>query len=65
MKIYFDRAYEFLKALVCDFGKIDADIHPILAHKFDFPPFDYVQTITEGFQEINLGAKGFPELGIV
>ena len=49
MKIDFKRACEFLKALVCDSGKIDTEIHPILAHKFDFPPFYHVPTITDGF----------------
>ena len=37
MKIAFEMTCEFLKALVCDFGKKDAEIHPILAQKFEFP----------------------------
>lgn len=33
MKIEFERACEVLKALVCDFRKIDVEIHLILAKK--------------------------------
>ena len=65
MKVIFEWTCEFRKALVYDFGKIDAKIHHVLAHKFDFPPFDHVPTITEGFQEMNLGATSFPELRIM
>lgn len=50
MKVAFERACEFNKALVCDFGKIDAEIHPILTQNFDCPPFDHVPTITEDFK---------------
>lgn len=65
MKISFKRECEFLKALVCNFGKIDVEIDFILAQKFDFPPFYQVPTITEGFQEMKLGATNFLELGIM
>ena len=65
MKVAFERACEFLKALVCDFGKIDEEIHPVLVKKFNFPPFEQVSTITEGFQEMSLGAASYPELGVV
>lgn len=50
---------------MCVFGKIDVEIHPVLANKFDFHLFDHVATITEEFQEMNLGATSFPMLGIV
>ena len=36
MNIAFENACVFLKALVCDFGKIDVEIHPIIAQNFDF-----------------------------
>ena len=36
MKIACDKACEFLKALVCDFGKINVDIHLVLDKKFNF-----------------------------
>ena len=63
MNVAFERDFEFLKALGCDFGKIDAEIHHVLAKKFDFPPFNHVPTIIEGFQEMNICATRFPKSG--
>lgn len=65
MKIAFKRPCELLKALVCDFGKIDAEIHPVLANKFNFTPFDLVPYYTKGFQDMSLGATSYSELGVV
>lgn len=36
MKIAYERACEFLKAPVREFGKIDAEIHPVLAKNLTF-----------------------------
>lgn len=34
-------AADFLKALVCDFRTIDAEIHSVHAEKMNFPPFKH------------------------
>ena len=65
MKIAYERACKFLKALVCDFGKINDEIHSILAEKCNFPPFELVPDYTERFQEMSLGSTSYPELGVV
>ena len=65
MKIALERASSFLKETVCDFAKIDADIHPTIAKKFDLPPLDPAPMPTEGYQERSLGATNFPELGVI
>lgn len=65
MKIAFERASTFLGETVCDFAKIDADIHPALAKKFDLPPLDPAPMLTEGYQERSLGATKFPDLVVI
>ena len=65
MQIALDKAKSFLKDTVCDFAKIDADIHPTILKKFDLPPLEPVSMLTEGFEERSLGATNFPELGII
>lgn len=65
MKLAFERACEFLKDLVCDIGKIDAEIHPVLSNKFNFPPFDPVPDCTEGFQYMSHRATIYPELTVI
>ena len=65
MKVAYERACDFLKELICNFGKIDAKIHPVLAKKFDFPEFEHVPTYTNEFQEMSLGETNNPELGVV
>lgn len=52
-------------ALVCDFGKIDAEVYPVLSPKFNFPPFEPAPSFTEGYQDMSLGATNFPELGVI
>lgn len=44
------RACDFLKALVCDFAKIDAEIHHVLAEKINFPSFEHAPILTEEFK---------------
>lgn len=34
------KACDSLRALVCDFGKIDAEVYQVIAPKFNFPPFE-------------------------
>ena len=63
MKIAYEKAYEYLKSAVCDFAKIDEDIHPVLAQKFNLPTLDPVPVFTEGYQDRTLGATNFLELG--
>lgn len=65
MTIAYEKACDFLRALVCDFGKIDAEIYPSFAPKFEFPPFEPVPTFTNGFQDMSLGATNFPQLGVI
>ena len=65
MKIALERASIYLKETVCDFVKIDADIHPTIAKKFDLPPLDPAPMPTEGYQERSMGATNFPVLGVI
>ena len=65
MEIAFERASIFLRESLCDFAKIDADIHPALAKKFNLPPLDPAPMLTEGYQERSLGATNFPDLGVI
>lgn len=62
MKIAYEKACEFLKSLVYDFEKIDTDIHPVLAKKFNFPELESASSFTEGYQEMSLGATNLPQL---
>lgn len=43
------RVVGFLKSLICDFGKIDAEINSVLVEKMHFPLFQYPSYITEGY----------------
>ena len=65
MKIALERASTFLKETVCDFAKIDADIHPIISKIADLPPLDPAPMPTEGYEERSLGATNYPELGVI
>lgn len=65
MKIAFERACEFHKALVCDIGKIDAEIDPVISNKFYFPPVKTVPNYTEFFQDMSIGETKFPKLGVI
>lgn len=65
MKITYERACKFLKALACDFRRIDVEIHPILAKKFNFPKLDLVPAFTNVFEEMQLGVTNYPELGVI
>lgn len=49
--------------MVCDFGKIDAEIHLVLANKLDFSPFEPIPKYTKGFQDLSLGATSFSQYG--
>ena len=60
MKISFERACEYLRSTVCDFAKIDADIHPALAQKFILPAHEPIPILIEGYEERSLGATNFP-----
>ena len=51
--------------MICEFGKIDVENHPVLAKKFNFPEFEPMPSLTDGIQDISLGATNFPELGVV
>ncbi|CAI9277286.1 unnamed protein product [Lactuca saligna] len=51
--------------LICDFGKINAEIHPILAKKFKFPYFEPAPSFIEGYQSMSLKETNFPELGAI
>ena len=64
-KQQFERASIFLRETVCEFAKIDAYIYPVLAKKLDLPPLDPAPMLTEGYQEISLGATNFPDLGVI
>lgn len=64
MKPSYARACEFLKAILCDFAKIDVEIHPIFAKIMNFPPFEHAPFITKGIQYLSLRATSFPDLGI-
>lgn len=59
------KATKFLKALICDFRRIDAEIQSVLTKKMNFPPFEHHVYITEWFQDLSLRAKNFPQLSIV
>lgn len=59
------RFVDFLKSLVCDFGKIDVEIHSVLAEKMNYPPFEHPEYITDRIHHLSLGATNFPQLGIV
>lgn len=61
MKIY----CEYLKELVCDFGKIDAEIHLVLTKKFNFTDFELALSFTKGYQDMSLKATNYLELGVV
>lgn len=50
MKPTYTNAYDFLKALVCDFAKIDVEIYPILLEKMDFPPFNMLHVSVKEFK---------------
>ena len=65
MNIAYERDCTFLKETLCDFAKINVDIHLALAHKFNLPPLDPALVLTEGYQERSLGATNFPKLGVV
>ena len=65
MKIACEKACEYLKLAVCDFAKINADIHPVLAQKFNLPTLEPAPVFTEGYQDKSLGATNFSELGFV
>lgn len=65
MKISCEKACDFFKALVCSFGKIDADIHHVLAKNFNFLEFEFGIGFTEGYQEMSLGATNLLELRVV
>ena len=65
MQMALDKAKSFLRDTVCDFAKIDADIHPTIIRKFDLPPLEPVPMPTEGFEETSLGATNFLELRII
>lgn len=60
-----ERACEFLKPLVCDFGKIGTEIQPVLAKKFKFPNFEPAPSFTEGYQNMSLGETDHPKLGVI
>ena len=64
MQIEYERACTFLKETVCDFARIDADIHPTLDQKFNLPPLKPTLVLTESFQERSLGATNFPDIGV-
>lgn len=61
VKIECEKMCEFLRALVCNFGKIDTKIHPIIAKKFKFPDFEPTPSYTEGYQNMSLGVTNFLE----
>ena len=65
MKVALESASTFLWETVCDFAKIDVDIYPTIARKFDLPPLDPTPMLTEGYQERSLGATNFPENGVI
>lgn len=65
MKLAYTRACDFLKAIVCDFAKIDVEIHLVPAEKLNFPPFEYDLKFTKGIHNLSLGATNFPKLVIV
>ena len=65
MVIVYEKACEFLKSLVCDFAKIDAYIHIVLAQKFKLPALEPTPVFTKGYQERSIGATNFPQLGVV
>mgnify|MGYP001554690088 CR=1 FL=1 len=48
-----------------DFARIDADIHPSLAQKFNFPPLEPAPVLTGGFQERSLVVTNFLDLGVI
>lgn len=59
------RDADFLKSLMCDLGKIDAEICPILAKKMNFPLVEVAMKIIEGILNLSLRATYYHELGIV
>ncbi|KAL7594601.1 hypothetical protein Lser_V15G29705 [Lactuca serriola] len=65
MKIALERASTFLRETICDFARIDTNIHTALAPKFNLPPLDPAPMLTKGFQERSLGATNFPDLGVI
>lgn len=65
MKIAYEKTCDFLIALVCDFGKIDVEVYPIQARKFNFPDFESAPSFTKGYQEMSLSATNFLELGVI
>lgn len=44
---------------------MDIRIHLVLVEKMNFPPFEHAPIITEGIQDLSLGATKFLDLGIV
>lgn len=56
---------EFIKPLVCHFGKIDDEIRPILDKMFKFPDFKPAPSFTEGFLDMSLSATNYLESGLI
>lgn len=44
---------------------MDIRIHLVLVEKMNFPPFEHAPIITEGIQDLSLGATKFLDIGIV
>lgn len=65
MKPIYARACDFIKSLACDFQPVDAEINSVLAAKIGLPLIDSPLAITEGIQEMSLGATNYPNIGII
>ena len=65
IKIAYEKAFEYLRSTVCDFAKIDVDIHLALVQKFNLPAREPAPVFTEGYKDRSLSETNFPELGVV
>lgn len=65
MKTIHARECDFLKALLCEFAKIDVETYPLLAEKMNFPPFEHASFVTKGIENLRCGAIIYSNLGII
>lgn len=47
----YPKVANFLQAHVCEFLRIDAEIYSVLAEKMNFPLFEILEYIIEGFKK--------------
>ena len=65
MKTPYLRVGTYLQSQLGDFTTIDVEIHRVLHAKLELPPLEPLHFITEGIQELSVGATNNPYLGII